>query len=86
MAPALPIFSAHSRDTSRRAHQADVDGGEVEGGQVLALELALAELDLDPIDLRLAIACSVSTGKFSSSRIVSISRPTLPVAPTTATA
>ena len=38
-----------------------------------------------PMDLRLAMACILSTGNLTSSRMLNISRPTLPVAPTTAT-
>jgi hypothetical protein len=43
--PAAPIFSPHSLEIAAGAHQHDIDGGEVELRQILAVEDLVAERD-----------------------------------------
>ena len=66
-------------------HEADVGIGKVVVLERLALERPLAERDLRSDRAGEASATTSETGKRRSARIESISRPTLPVAPATAT-
>ena len=76
----------HGRDRGAGREQADVPAAEVEGLQVPHLEhLLLAERHLWPVDRPEASAATSSTGNRRSASVFSISRPTAPVAPTTAT-
>ncbi|MNQ78327.1 hypothetical protein D3C85_932360 [compost metagenome] len=86
MGPALPIFSDHSLDTLPPAlirTRSTVEKSNCSRSSHFSV-LSPKETST-PLDFREAIACILSTGKFSSSMMFIISRPTLPVAPTTAT-
>ncbi|MCY1457039.1 hypothetical protein D9M71_742980 [compost metagenome] len=86
MGPALPIFSDHSRDTPPPALISTRSTLEKSNCSMSSHLMVLSPKETStPLDFREAIACIFSTGKFTSSRMARISRPTLPVAPTTAT-
>ena len=87
-------FLSHIREVDAITHVVrcfeDGDVTHVEGkvdpiADIETIETELMIADLESIERRLAIAWILSTGKFTSSRMFSISRPTLPVAPTIAT-
>ena len=84
--PSLPIFSDQARDTSPPA---DIRTMSTWEKSKLSMSWHLMVLSPQatsiPLDFREATACISETGNSSSSRMVSISRPTLPVAPTIAT-
>jgi hypothetical protein len=85
-APALPIFSAQALDTSPPADISTMSTWEKSKVSMSShLMLWSPRSTSSPSERREATAWSLSTGNFSSSRITSISRPTLPVAPTMAT-
>ena len=74
------------RDGAARRHEADVRVGKIVVLERLALERPVAERDLRARSRRReASATTSSTGNRRSARMASISRPTLPVAPATAT-
>ena len=86
MGPALPIFSDHRREASPPALISTRSTDEKSNSSMSSHLIVLSPQDTStPLDLREATACIASTGNSSSSRMFSISRPTLPVAPTTAT-
>ena len=86
MGPALPIFSDHSLDTAPPADISTRSTFEKSNCSMSWHLMVLSPKETStPLDLRDAMACSSSTGKLTSSRMFSISRPTLPVAPATTT-
>jgi hypothetical protein len=85
-APAAPIFSDQALDTSPPADISTISTLEKSKLSMSSHLMVLSpKLTSWPMERREATAWSLSTGNFSSSRMTSISRPTLPVAPTTAT-
>ena len=86
MQPVAPIFGDHSLDTEEPADIRQKSTFEKSNCSRSWHFSVLSPNDTStPIDLREAMAWISSTGNWRSSRIDSISRPTLPVAPTTAT-
>ncbi len=86
MGPAAPIFSPQAFEIDPPALISTMS--TVEKSKVSRsshLRIWLPNETSTPMDLREAMACIFSTGNFTSSRMLNISRPTLPVAPTTAT-
>ena len=73
------------RHRAARRHQADVDVGEIEMVERLHLQRLVAERALLAHALARGQRDHLVGGKARSARMLSISRPTLPVAPTTAT-
>ena len=85
-APARPILSLQARETSPPALISTMSTVEKSKPSMSSHFTLVSPKSIGrPMDLREASACSLSTGNFSSSRMTSISRPTLPVAPTIAT-
>ena len=85
-APARPIFSDQALDTSPPADistMSTVEKSNCSMSWHLSTRSPNSSSTLS--ERREATTCISSTGNFSSSRMTSISRPTLPVAPTTAT-
>ena len=86
MGPAAPIFSAQVLENEPDTLISTTSTVEKSNCSTSSHLMIFSPKDTStPMDLRLAMACILSTGKFTSSRMFSISRPTLPVAPTTAT-
>ena len=86
MGPALPIFSDQARETSPPADIRTRSTLEKSNCSMSWHLMVLSPNETStPLDLREAMAWISSTGNSSSSRMFSISRPTLPVAPTIAT-
>ena len=86
MQPVAPIFGDHSLDTVEPADMRQKSTLEKSNcSRSWHFSVRSPKDTSTPIDLREAMAWHSSTGNWRSSRIDSISRPTLPVAPTTAT-
>ena len=84
--PARPIFGDHSLEKAPETLISTTSTLE-KSNCSMSLQRMIPSFQptSTPMDLREAMACISSTGKFTSSRMLNISRPTLPVAPTTAT-
>jgi hypothetical protein len=86
IAPAAPIFSPQAFEIAPPALISTMSTVEKSNcSRSSHLRVWLPNETSTPMDLREAMACILSTGNFTSSRMLNISRPTLPVAPTTAT-
>ncbi len=86
MAPAAPIFGAHSFDTEEPADIRQKSTVEKSNcSRSWHFRMSSPNDTSRPSERREAMACTSSAGKPRSARMFSISRPTLPVAPTTAT-
>jgi hypothetical protein len=85
-APAAAIFGDHSFDTAEPADIRQMSTSEKSWcSSVFTLSTLSPKLTSVPRLRREASATTSSAGKARSARMFSISRPTLPVAPTTAT-
>ena len=86
MGPSAPILGDHSLETAEPADISTKSTWEKSNcSRSLHFRVLSPKETSTPMDLREAMAKHSSTGNSRSARIFSISRPTLPVAPTTAT-